>query len=390
MPMANQGMNTDPFDFQSFQESGQIFLRELVADLMQIGLPADSFKSDHLCFRVRTMAEYDFYKQALAPHGRLLTEAMINGRAISTFHLVSPFRTGTHEVSLLELPAPKTGFPQPTGFEHAEFVIRECFTHFRAKFPNLDFIEAGGKTLNPELCLKLSKGRQAKFHHLSLDRVIDLEDAKIQDIVFDFDGTLIKSRENIYEINRIVFSRALNRDVSRQEAIEKFHPEFSKMFEAFAVTCPVKQIEAISSWGTISGQFSYELFEGVVEALSELRSHGFRLHLWTARDEASARKILFEHDLDGFFATLSFADHVQSKPHPGSLRFDWKRMGRNQVMVIGDSPSDMLGAGNIAAIRGGALWDPFAKKSSLIETGAELFFHQVADLTDWLMKKAHP
>ena len=52
------------------------------------------------------------------------------------------------------------------------------------------------------------------------------------------------------------------------------------------------------------------------------------------------------------------------------------------MIMIGDSPTDMAGAKNINAIRGAALWDPYAKKSSLIETGAELFFHKMTDVLE--------
>lgn len=382
-------MNIQKFDFNNFKVVGEEFMRTLTAKLVEVGIPARSLKSDHLCFRVGTSEEYDIYKAIISRHGELLTEAMVNGRAISTFRLTSPFQTEFHEIPLLELPAPKQGTSFPTGFEHAEFVVKECFETFRTKFPLLNFTEGGNQTLNPELCLSLGQGVQAKFHHLSLDRVIELEEAEIKNIIFDLDGTIIKSRENIYEINRVVFSSALGREVSLQESIEKFQPEFSKLFEAFAVTCPVKQSEVIASWGSVSSQFSYELFEGAIETLDGLKNHGFQLHLWTARDEYSARKVFKEHGIENLFTTLSFAAEVDSKPHTNSLRFNWRGVGKNQVIVIGDSSSDIIGAKNIAAIGGAALWDTHSKRSSLVATGAELFFYKITDFKDWLVKKGN-
>ncbi|MFN8845926.1 MAG: VOC family protein [Bdellovibrionales bacterium] len=379
-------MNTPKFDFDSFKASGESFLKTLTTELVDTGIPAHSLECDHLCFRVGTSEEYNSYKAEFENYGKLLTEALVNGRAISTFLLNTPFQTNQHKVPLLELPAPKAGTNYETGFEHAEFVVSECFKKFSSKFPHLSFTEGGNQTLNPELCLKLSKGKQAKFHHHSLARVIELEEAVIKDIIFDFDGTLIKSRENIYEINRIVFSYALGREVSLQEAIEKFHPEFSKMFEAFAITCPIKQSEAISSWGTVSERFTYHLFDGVLETLKALKEENFRLHLWTARDEYSARRILKEHEIESFFTTLSFATEIDSKPLANSLNLNWKLIQKDKLIVIGDTPTDIIGAKNISAIRGAALWDSHSKKSSLIEAGAELFFHRVEDFRNWLNK----
>ncbi|MES2803205.1 MAG: VOC family protein [Bdellovibrionota bacterium] len=372
------------FDFDAFKAHGENFLQVLCSELAETGVFVNSLECDHLCFRVSNLEEYVFYKNVLTDHGQLLTEAIVNGRAISTFLLNVSFQTNHHNVRLLELPAPKVETLYETGFEHAEFVVKDCFKTFTANLSQLHFTEAGNQVLNPELCLKLKKGKQVKFHYNSLQRIIELEQASIKDIIFDFDGTLIKSRENIYEINRIVFSKALNREVSLQESIEKFHPEFSKLFEAFAVTCQVKRSEAIANWGVVAEGFSYDLFEGVYNFLTWLQNRGIRLHLWTARDEYSARSILTKHGIEHFFTTLSFATDIESKPHTSSLTFDWKSAEKNQVIVVGDSPSDIIGAKNINAIRGAALWDKHSNKSSLVASGAELFFHEIADFKDYL------
>jgi len=379
-------MKTLPFDFNAFKTAGETFFRGLVSELKTLGIHPEGLVSDHLCFRIGTLEEYGFYRHHLSQHGVLLTEFPVNGRPISTFLMAEPLHTETHSIRLIELPAPKPGTSYDSGFEHAEFIIDESFDQFAKKYPHLNLIEAGNTNINPELCLKL-ENKQAKFHHLSLERVIEIEKAAIKDIIFDFDGTLIRSRENIYEINRIVFSEALEREVSLQEAIDKFHPEFAKLFEAFEITCPQKRDHAISRWGAVSTQFPYNLFAGVAELLQKLKSLGFRLHLWTARDENSARKILNDHQIAPLFSTLSFATNIDSKPHANSLRFDWQSTQKNQIVVIGDSPADILGAKNINALRAGVLWDSYTKKDPLIAAGAELLFHEVSELESWLLNK---
>ncbi len=375
-------MKTTEFELNNFIANGQQFFEDLTAELNTLQIPVLNLKCDHLCFRVETSEEYSYYKQALLQHAKLLTEAMVNGRAISTFKLAVPFKTSTHEIELVELPAPKSGASYETGFEHAEFVINEDFSAVKAKYSHLSFTEGGNQTFNPELCLKLKNNKQAKFHHLSLERVIEIEEAKVKEIIFDFDGTLINSREHIFEINRLMLSKALNREVSQQESIDKFQADFPKLFEAFGLTDPEKQKIAMADWGVISDKYVYELFEGALETLIHLKNQGYRLHLWTARDEYSARRILQHHKIEDFFATLSFATTTNSKPHAKSLQFDWAQAKKDQMIMIGDSPTDMAGAKNINAIRGAALWDPYAKKSSLIETGAELFFHKMTDVLE--------
>lgn len=376
-------MRNHDFDFESFKKSGEDFHRDLVLRLRHLRIPAEDMASDHLCFRVATLGEYEFYKKNLAAHGELLIEAPVNGRPISTFKLHQAFRTEDHLVRLVELPAPKPGVPAPTGFEHAEFIVGESFDRLSARCPDVEWTRSGRQVLNPELCLKLGD-RQAKFHHQSLERVIEIEKSEVKDIVFDFDGTLVRSRETIHEINRIVFSEALGREISLSESIEKFSPEFSRLFDAFALTCPLKRRRALSEWGRVADRFSYALFEGAVDLLRELRACGFRLHLWTARDEGSARKILRDHRIEDSFTSLSFATDFESKPHANSLRFDWAAAQADQVLMIGDTSTDILGSKNIRAIAGAALWDAHVDAGSLIAAGAELFFHELSDVGEWL------
>lgn len=374
------------FEIKQFKIDGEHFLTNLLSEMGALGITDPALMADHLCFRVETVEQYEEYKQILAGAGILLTEALVNGRAIATYRMNEPFRAGNQVVELLELPSPKAGVAYDKGFEHAEFVIKEDFDVFKSRFPQLHFTKSGSKNINPELCLKTRAG-QVKFHYLSLDRIIEIEKAQIKDIIFDFDGTLIKSRENIYEINRLVFKEALGREVSLAESKEKFHPEFAKLFDAFGVDCKQKKKRAISVWGKVSERFSYSLFEGVSEFLEKLSKRSCRIHLWTARDEKSARTILKAHGIDSLFTTMSFATNIESKPHGNSLKFDWRSVDRNTTVVIGDSPSDIIGSKNIGAVAAAALWDPHVQKQALISSGAELFFHGIHELEGWLLGK---
>lgn len=373
-------------DMKQFKVNGELFLSNLLVEMEVLGLSMPTLKADHLCFRVETVEQYDDYKNFLVREGVLLTEALVNGRAISTYRMNEPFRAGNQVVELLELPSPKVGTEYAKGFEHAEFILKESFDIFAARFPHLNFTKSGSRNINPELCLRTKAG-QVKFHHLSLDRVIEIEKAEIKDVIFDFDGTLIKSRENIYEINRIVFSEALGREISLAESKDKFHPEFGKLFDAFGIDCSQKKKRAISVWGEVSERFSYHLFDGVSEFLVRLSKSNCRIHLWTARDEKSARTILATHGIDLLFATMSFANDIESKPHGNSLKFDWRSVNKNTTVVIGDSPSDIIGSKNIGAVAAAALWDPHAHEHALISSGAELFFHGLNEFEDWLRDK---
>jgi uncharacterized protein len=362
------------------------FLNKLISEIHPLVSEINSLECDHLCLRTATNEEYRHFKNELSDYGKLITEAVVNGRPISTFKLNTPVNTSHHIVGVIELASPSTTSRYETGFEHAEFIVRETLGTFISKYPHCHFVKKGDQDFNRQLRLTINEKMQAKFHHTTLERIIEIEEAEIQDVIFDLDGTLIKSREHIYEINRIVFSQALGREVSLQECTENFFPEFPKLFEVFGVTSPKKQLEAVLNWGNVSGQFHYELYDNALETLNVLRENNFRLHLWTARDEFSSRKILKDHNIEDFFSTLSFATENLSKPHPDSLDSNLKNLHRNQAIVIGDSSTDIFGARNIGAIRAAALWDPHSKEDALIQAGADLLFYSMNDFKNWLRK----
>ena len=327
-------------EISSFLDQGTRFFEGLLRELLALGFDRSELHADHLCFRVATHEDYALTKQFLLEHADLLTEAPVNGRLIATFRLHQPFSSSSGMIPLVELPQPKNGTPYATGFEHAEFVISESFASLVSRHPSLSFTLPGPKTLNPELGLATRAG-QVKFHHQSLERVIALEEARVRDVIFDFDGTIIDARTKNYEIN-----------------------------------------------SEVSQTRSFELFDGILELLETLHSQGFRLHVWTAREEASTRQIMKDLALDRFFETLSSSTALVSKPHSDSVVFDWRSTPRDSVLMVGDSWTDMHGAKNIGAIAAAALWNTEVCPEHLSEEGAELYFRNPGELGDYLSARA--
>lgn len=256
-----------------------------------------------------------------------------------------------------------------------------------ARHPTLAFKRPAPKVLNPELVLATPAG-QAKFHHQSLDRVIAIEEAAIRDVIFDFDGTLIDAREKIYEINAKTFSRLLGREVSLEEARRKHSADFPQLFDKFGILNLAAREHGMQVWREVSETVRYELFDGVLELLKNLSAAGFHLHVWTAREEASTRKIMNDLDLVRYFSSLSASTARVSKPDPDSVVFDWRQAPKNSVLMLGDSWTDMQGAARIGAIAAAALWDPEVSHEHLSEEGAELYFRSPREVSEYLSARA--
>lgn len=130
---------------------------------------------DHLCFRVCTSEDYLKTSSEFLQFSKLLIESEVNGRLISTFRLNQPIFFKDWVIDVIEVPAPKFGKITKHGFEHFEVVVDLEFEDIIKMYPNVHFDISGlSKELNQEL--EINFGEYAfKFHHMSLESVIELE-----------------------------------------------------------------------------------------------------------------------------------------------------------------------------------------------------------------------
>ncbi|MDP7322005.1 MAG: VOC family protein [Bacteriovoracaceae bacterium] len=153
------------------------FLKLTRKSLSNLGVKLNMAKLDHLCFRVTGQQEYEEYKKSFAQIGEKLVESEIGGRLISTYRLETPINCdGELGPSIVELASPKKNNNYALGFEHAEIVIEESFESLYHEFQDINFDKKGAdKSYNPDIRIKFEEGHSVKFHHQSLEEVINLE-----------------------------------------------------------------------------------------------------------------------------------------------------------------------------------------------------------------------
>ena len=157
-------------------EDVEIFLDRIFYGLEKLKIDVSNYYLDHLCYRVATETEYQSRKSELLTDNKLLIESPVNGRLISTFKLNHSIIYGQRIIDVIELPSPKKNTEYLTGFEHVEFVINESFESFSQKYPDVNFDHSSAnKSFNPEIRIEIEKNISVKFHHLSLEKVIEIE-----------------------------------------------------------------------------------------------------------------------------------------------------------------------------------------------------------------------
>ncbi|MDH5611910.1 MAG: HAD-IA family hydrolase [Gammaproteobacteria bacterium] len=171
-------------------------------------------------------------------------------------------------------------------------------------------------------------------------------------IVFDWDGTLIDSIEQITTslqiASQIVCGENITEEAARsviglglKEAIERLHPDKSQSL--------INQIA-----DTYRHHYLHEnkvpapLFDGVTEMLDELFNKGFTLAIATGKSRVGLDHSLTEYPVSHYFTTTRCAGENQSKPHPEMLLSILEDTQTNaaHALMIGDSEHDLMMAKN--------------------------------------------
>lgn len=135
----------------------------------------DFIEIDHLCWRTNSIEEYNLIKNKFSQFGTCLIESIVGGRPIATYKLNSPIRFKEYTIGLIEVPSPKIGKVTKSGFEHFEIVTNETFDNLEVKYSHLNLDLSGlKKSINKEFEI-IFKDFAIKFHHQSLEKVIDDE-----------------------------------------------------------------------------------------------------------------------------------------------------------------------------------------------------------------------
>lgn len=88
----------------------------------------------------------------------------------------------------------------------------------------------------------------------------------------------------------------------------------------------------------------YVLFDGIRELLSELKSKGFELYVWTSRPRKSTKESLKKFEIQHFFTDIFCYDDGLPKPNPMGLAHLTEGFQKDKILHIGDSTTDLEGA----------------------------------------------
>ncbi|MBM7571346.1 HAD family hydrolase [Aquibacillus albus] len=164
-------------------------------------------------------------------------------------------------------------------------------------------------------------------------------------ILFDLDGTLLDSRENIVDAAYETVQKYNPDSLTYQEVLDHFGLDLAHHLSKI-----IPDKEVVQRYFITKKRESYHrnpLFPYVSEGLKQLSNKGFRLGIVTNQQRDLVIKVLREKGMEDMFDVIVTKDDVPYiKPSPEPIKLTMEKLGVDtaNVWMVGDTLFDLLAA----------------------------------------------
>lgn len=199
---------------------------------------------------------------------------------------------------------------------------------------------------------------------------------KLKAVIFDLDGTLLDTLEDIAISANYVLSqfgkepieiykyRYLVGEGAKKLMRDILHDEDEKIID--------KALRLFEQHYSIQFDKNTKLYEGIGKLLSFLQKRGYKLAVLSNKPNAFTKKCVFRYLRNwNFEAVYGIREQIQRKPSPDGAVAILKELNvePSECLFIGDTKIDMMTAKNADIASIGVLWG-FRDEKELIDNGA--------------------
>jgi len=209
---------------------------------------------------------------------------------------------------------------------------------------------------------------------------------KIKGVIFDLDGTLANTLPLCIRAFREAVSPLIQRPLTDEEIIATFGPSEEGTIRALAPDHYEQGVSDYLRFYKAHHGICPRPFAGIRELLKLLQERSIRIAMVTGKGKHSTMVSLEQFGLLPFFEVIETgAPHGPRKPEgiEAVLR-EWADLSREEVIYVGDAPSDIEASRMVGVAVIAAAWAETAEPDRLKELEPDEFFYTVEDFADWI------
>lgn len=212
---------------------------------------------------------------------------------------------------------------------------------------------------------------------------------KIKAVIFDLDGTLANTLPLCIQAFRQTIEPLINRSISNTEIIATFGPSEEGTIMALAPNHYDKGVSNYLHFYENLHEMCPVPFEGIKELLEILKSKGIHISMVTGKGKHSTDISLKHFELTHFFEIIETGSPSGARKTEGiqiilNLLKDVKS---NEVIYVGDAPSDIIASRKVGVQVVAAAWADTAEPEKLKVLKPDELFYNLKDFKKWLVDK---
>ncbi len=208
---------------------------------------------------------------------------------------------------------------------------------------------------------------------------------KFKGIIFDIDGTLTSTNDLIFASFNFITKKYLGKTFSDEEILKWFGPTEDVILKEFCGDDYEKAREEYYKFYS-DNHFMADIYPGIKEILDELKANEVLLSIYTGKGKEAATITLKKLNIYKYFDLIITGDEVKEhKPSPEGIEIflDKFNLKKDEVIMIGDSPSDINAARSAGVKVASVLWDSLSK-NKVLKMDSDYVFHTVEELKYFL------
>lgn len=178
-------------------------------------------------------------------------------------------------------------------------------------------------------------------------------------VLFDLDGTLLNTNDLVVKSFQHTFSTMLGLHVEVQELYPFFGEPLKTTMGRFAPDRVDELLAEYRRFNAIHHDALVTPFAGAYQTMEALESAGILQGVVTSKLQVTAIRGLNLFDLDKFLKVLICCEDVEHhKPHGEPVEAALRKLGigKQGVLMVGDSPMDIQCAKNAGVASAGVTW----------------------------------